>query len=158
MELREKLIKLRDESGLSQQEFADKLNVSRQTIARWEAGKSVPSSAQIVNVCKVFSLDANEFLETPKSENAKTESKKKFKFDQKTAAVFVVGFLILLALVGLIVTIVYALKDAHYDTSATVWIISVPQNTPMIVLCVFLAVFIALLVALLISLLRRKKP
>lgn len=153
MELREKLIRLRDSSGLSQQEFAEKLNVSRQTVARWEAGKSVPSSAQIVNVCKVFALDANEFLETPKKEHPE-----KTKLDKKTVAIIVVCALILLALVGLIVTIVYSVKDALYDTSATVWIISVPQNTPMIILCVFLAVFIALLVALLVYLLRRKKP
>ena len=63
MTIREKLIKIRSDSGLSQQEFADKLNVARQTVTRWEAGRSTPSSAQILNICNVFGLDANEFLE-----------------------------------------------------------------------------------------------
>ena len=63
----------------------------------------------------------------------------------------------LAALVGLIITIVYAVKDAAYDTSATVWIVSIPSNTPMIILSVFLALFIAVLAALFIFLLRGRK-
>ena len=63
----------------------------------------------------------------------------------------------LAAVVGLILTIVYAVKDSMYDAGATVWIITIPQNTPMLVLSAFLAVFIALLVLLLVYLLRGKK-
>ena len=44
-----------------------------------------------------------------------------------------------------------------YDASATVWIIAIPQNTPMLVLCVFLAVFIVMLAAVFIYLLLRGK-
>lgn len=60
--IREKLIKIRSDSGLSQQDFAEKLNISRQTVTRWESGKSTPSSAQILNICREFGLDANELL------------------------------------------------------------------------------------------------
>ena len=49
-------------------------------------------------------------------------------------------------------TIVYAVKDSRYDAGATVWIITLPQNTPMIVLCVFLSILIALIAALFIYL------
>ncbi len=61
------------------------------------------------------------------------------------------------AITGLIITIIYCVKDAAYDTTATVWIISVPQNTPMIVLSVFLGAFIIALAALFVYLLKRGK-
>ncbi len=145
MDFRERLIKLRDENKLSQQEMADRLGVTRQTVSRWEAGKSTPSIAQIASICREFGIDANELLdcdEQPqKPEEAKTRGKK------FVAAAIVLGALFAAALAGLIVTIVYAVKDAQYDTSSTVWVVTIPQNTPMIVLCVFLGIFMALIAA-----------
>ncbi len=151
--IREKLIKIRSDSGLSQQDFAEKLNISRQTVTRWESGKSTPSSAQILNICREFGLDANELLS---GEHAAVKQSAKT-IGIKLIPLTVIGVIFATALAGLIITVVYCVKDAAYDTSATVWIISVPQNTPMIVLCVFLAVFIILLAALFIYLLRREK-
>lgn len=42
MSLGEKLLELRKKAGLSQEEVADKLNVSRQTVSKWETGRTVP--------------------------------------------------------------------------------------------------------------------
>lgn len=153
MTIRDKLIKIRSDSGLSQQDFAEKLNISRQTVTRWEAGKSVPSSAQILNICREFGLDANELLSDDPAATRKPDKK----FNVKSIPLIAIGVIFAAALAGLIITVVYCIKDAAYDTTATVWIISVPQNTPMIVLCIFLAVFIILLAALFIYLLRREK-
>ncbi|HBN13248.1 MAG TPA: hypothetical protein DD415_06505 [Clostridiales bacterium] len=157
MTIREKLIKIRNDSGLSQQEFADKLNVARQTVTRWEAGRSTPSSAQILNICNVFGLDANEFLEggiKPAEANAKELRLQKIK---KLLPFIAIAAAAVAAIAGLIITIVYCAKDAAYDTTATVWILAVPQNTPMIVLSVFLGAFILVLAALFIYLLKRGK-
>ena len=38
------------------------LDVSRQTVSRWESGKSVPSSVQLSNLCKAFNIDANNLF------------------------------------------------------------------------------------------------
>ena len=149
MTIREKLIKIRSDSGLSQQEFADKLNIARQTVTRWEAGKSVPSSAQLLNICREFGIDANELISDGK--------KPAKKIDKRLPAMIAVAVLIAAALAGLVVTIIYCVKDAAYDTSVTVWIVTVPQNTPMVVLSVFLGVFIILLAALFVYLWRREK-
>lgn len=159
MTIREKLIKIRSDSKLSQQEFADKLNISRQTVTRWEAGKSTPSSVQILNICREFNLDANELLTDgdPAPRQTLTQEQPKKKFDKRYIPFIATGLFIAAALAGLIVTIVYCAKDAAYDTSNTVWIISVPQNTPMLVLSLFLGVFIILLTALFIYLWRRGK-
>ena len=155
IDFRERLIKLRDENKLSQQEMADRLGVTRQTVSRWEAGKSTPSIAQIASICREFGIDANELLgcdEQPqKPEEAKTRGKK------FVAAAIVLGVLFAAALAGLIVTIVYAVKDAQYDTSSTVWVVTIPQNTPMIVLCVFLALFMVLIAAIFIYMIIRGK-
>ena len=67
------------------------------------------------------------------------------------------SILLAAALGGLIATIAYAVKDAQYDTSSTVWIVSIPQNTPMIVLCVFLGLFMLLIAAVFAYLITRGK-
>lgn len=159
MTIREKLIKLRDDSGLSQQDFAEKLGVSRQTVTRWEAGKSQPSSAQIANICKEFGLDANALLSDSDGlkERADAPVEKAKPSVKKLLLPVITALLIIAAVVGLIITIVYCVKDASFDTTATVWIIAVPQNTPMVVLSVFLAAFTVLLTALFIYFIKRGK-
>lgn len=59
MELREKLIVLRDEAGLSQQAVASQLGLSRQAITRWESGATVPTMDNLKSLAKIYntSLD-----------------------------------------------------------------------------------------------------
>ena len=42
MDLSEKILKLRKANNLSQEELAEKLGVSRQSISKWESGQSLP--------------------------------------------------------------------------------------------------------------------
>ena len=44
MELKEKLVGLRKEKGLSQLELAELAKVSRQAVSRWEVGSAIPST------------------------------------------------------------------------------------------------------------------
>lgn len=44
MKFGEKIIKLRKEKGLSQEEFGDKINVSRQAVSKWENGETKPDT------------------------------------------------------------------------------------------------------------------
>lgn len=57
-----KIKNIRTLHKLSQEEFAEKLEVSRQTVYYWEAGKAVPDYNKIVLLCKEFSLSPNEFF------------------------------------------------------------------------------------------------
>ena len=173
MDFRERLIVLREEKGLSQQQFADRLGVSRQTVFRWESGKSVPSAAQIKNICSEFGLDANEFLSGEKAEDGdagcneagcnagalngcksaeecadgedETKREKSRKNGRKPVIV-ATAVIAAIVLVALVITVAYAVKDAIYDSSATVWIISLPSNTPMLVLSVVLAAILGVAV------------
>ena len=154
MDFRERLIKLRDERRLSQQELADLLDVTRQTVSRWESGKSYRSIQQLANICREFKIDANELLDCGENSaptvQEKTQNKERAKksYRLRLAAIVGLGILLAAAIGGLIATIVYAVKDASYDSSATVWIVSIPQNTPMIVLSVLLGLFILLIAAM----------
>lgn len=56
------LRKLRTEKGLSQQELADKMYVTRSTVVRWETGSRLPDAAMISRLSEVLGADANILL------------------------------------------------------------------------------------------------
>ncbi len=62
MNLGETLYNLRKDKNLSQEEVADKLNVTRQTVSKWETGESKPDFDKIVPICNLFSITAEELL------------------------------------------------------------------------------------------------
>lgn len=62
MKLADKLIMLRKEKGWSQEEFAEKLDVSRQAISRWENGTALPDAQNILQISKLFNLSADYLL------------------------------------------------------------------------------------------------
>ena len=62
MNLGERLYKLRKEKNLSQEEVAEYLNVTRQTISKWETDGSVPDIDKIIPLCKLYNISTNELL------------------------------------------------------------------------------------------------
>lgn len=62
MELKDKLLKLRKEKHLSQQQLADQLNVSRQSISKWELGESQPDLQNIVMLSHIFEVSTDYLL------------------------------------------------------------------------------------------------
>lgn len=66
MKINEKIYSLRKKAGLSQEELADKLNVSRQTISKWELGDSTPDFDKIVPLCNIFGITTEELLRDKK--------------------------------------------------------------------------------------------
>jgi len=55
----ETLRKLRTEKGLSQQALANKLFVTRPTVARWESGTRLPDAMMITRIAEVLSKEKN---------------------------------------------------------------------------------------------------
>ena len=63
MKLEEKLMKLRKRNAWSQEEFADKLNVSRQTVSKWELGQTTPDTDNLSKIATIFGVTVNDLLD-----------------------------------------------------------------------------------------------
>lgn len=63
MALGNKILEYRKRNGLSQEQLADKINVTRQTISDWELGETQPNSEQLKMLSKEFSISIDELLD-----------------------------------------------------------------------------------------------
>lgn len=62
MNLGQRLLDLRKSKGLSQEEVAELLNVTRQTISKWETDQSTPDFDKILPLCELFEITPDELL------------------------------------------------------------------------------------------------
>lgn len=67
--LRENLKSIRKSKGITQEELAARLNVSRQTISKWEKGLSVPDADMLIRTAEIFEITVSELLGAPAKEN-----------------------------------------------------------------------------------------
>ena len=63
MDLGNKILKLRKEKGYSQEDLAEKLNVTRQTISNWELGSTQPNPEQLKGLSKILNVSIDELLD-----------------------------------------------------------------------------------------------
>ena len=62
MELYEKLYELRRASGMSQEELAEKLGVSRQAVSKWESGATQPELSKLIELSKIYQVSVDALL------------------------------------------------------------------------------------------------
>lgn len=62
MNFSDKLISLRKKSGWSQEELAEKLDVSRQSVSKWEGGQSLPDISKIIALSQLFGVTTDYLL------------------------------------------------------------------------------------------------
>lgn len=65
METSEIIQTLREKSGLSQEELAEQLFVTRQAVSRWETGKTIPDASTLKRLSKLFDVSINTLLGSP---------------------------------------------------------------------------------------------
>ena len=70
MKLCEKLYELRRAAGLSQEELAEKLNVSRQAVSKWENGAAQPELSKLVELSRLYSVSVDELLSLEEAEKS----------------------------------------------------------------------------------------
>lgn len=81
MTFKEKLVRLRKIKGLTQDEFASAVGVSRQAVYKWESGQSYPEVAKLLEIKILFNisiddlLDENYVVELPEKKRKKREPK-----------------------------------------------------------------------------------
>lgn len=73
MILADKILSLRKKSGLSQEEFAEKMGVSRQAVSKWEGAQSVPDLDKILMMSEIFGV-STDYLLKDEIEEAETVS------------------------------------------------------------------------------------
>lgn len=62
MKFNQKLIELRKKEGLSQEELGYKLNVTRQTVSKWELNQTTPEMDKLVEMSKIFHISVDELI------------------------------------------------------------------------------------------------
>lgn len=118
MILADKLILLRKKSGMSQEELAEKMNVSRQAVSKWEGAQSIPDLDKILQLSELYgvttdyllkdSVEAEEFVgkDAPESVRKVTlEEANEYLALRKTASarIALATFLCVLAVIPLII-------------------------------------------------------
>lgn len=107
MNIGERLLELRKQKGLSQEEVADQVGVTRQTVSKWEVGESKPDFDKIIPLCDLFSITTEELLRGEKNEGEQTLDKEEIydrrALKRKTAKVLSISiFLYFLSIIWII--------------------------------------------------------
>jgi len=64
MDFSEKLLTLRKANDMTQEQLAEKLNVSRQSVSKWESGQATPEPEKIVAISAVFNVTTDYLLKS----------------------------------------------------------------------------------------------
>ena len=77
---------IRKNKGMSQEELAEKVNVTRQSVSKWENGEAYPEMNNILELCKIFNCKINDLVHTDMSDIASLDEEivmKVVKFNEK---------------------------------------------------------------------------
>lgn len=107
MDLGNKILKLRKEKGYSQEDLAEKLGVTRQTISNWELGSTQPNPEQLKGLSKILNVSIDELLDN----DIKAVIEEKVSNTEKLAGIIikilkVFGILIIIYILLLVIGII----------------------------------------------------
>ncbi len=91
MTIADKIKKLRKDNNMTQEDLAEKMNVSRQTVSKWETNIVIPDANNIVSICKLFNITTDELLDY-KVESI--QKKKQFIIDMSVLLLGIIGFIV----------------------------------------------------------------
>lgn len=91
MELGNKISELRKKANFSQEELAEKMNVTRQTISKWELNETTPDIKQAKKLAKIFNVSLDELA----NNNIKSIENEKISNTEKLAGLVLKGIKIL---------------------------------------------------------------
>lgn len=76
MNIGERIYELRRKNSMSQEDLAEKMNVSRQSISKWESSQSVPEVERIVQLSNIFNVSTDWILKCENSKKQTSQSNK----------------------------------------------------------------------------------
>lgn len=63
MKFSDKLVKLRKDNNITQEQLADRLDVSRQAVSKWESGLSYPDMSKMLQICKILNCTLEDLMD-----------------------------------------------------------------------------------------------
>ena len=104
MNFGEKIYELRTKKNLSQGDLADRLDVSRQSVSKWENNTAVPDLDKLIKLCDVFEISLDELTGREKIERdiVLVEAQKSTITPNKVAGFVFLGITLLSALILLV--------------------------------------------------------
>ena len=99
MMLGDKIQRLRKEKGMSQEELALQLTVSRQAVSKWELGESIPDTENVIQLSKLFSVSTDFLLhdeyesdkDIPAVKVSNDQIKKRYRSRVKSLSYWLIG-------------------------------------------------------------------
>ena len=111
MEIGKKLKNARVQSGMTQENVAEKINVSRQTISNWENEKSYPDIISVIELSNLYSISLDVLLKgDEKMIEHLEESTNVVKSNKKMIWAIIVNIIV----VALLITLNMFILDNHY--------------------------------------------
>ena len=80
MKFCDKLQKIRKENNVTQEQLADKLDVSRQAVSKWESGTAYPDTEKLIQISKIFKVSLDELINDEVQVNKENNTSKKYNF------------------------------------------------------------------------------
>ncbi len=80
MTIGEKIAKLRIAADISQEQFAEKICVSRQSVSKWEINQSLPQIDKVLQICELFNISTDELLHDKISIKSEIEGERRNKY------------------------------------------------------------------------------
>ena len=117
MELSEKIQKLRKEHNMTQEQFAEKLFVSRTAVSKWETGRGMPSMESLQMIAKLFHITLDDLLST---EEIVVIAERENKENIKRFASYMDGIINLAALLALLLPL-YKMEDNGFFYSVPLY-------------------------------------
>lgn len=130
MNLAEKLQQLRKRNNLSQEQLADKLGISRQSISKWESEQSAPEIDKIVQLSEIFGVTTDYLLKDIEECPANSVLSDKYKNPNSSSkrlrliiATICIAFSIISIFVMWVLSKIYPAPIVFYNTTTKKWLV-----------------------------------
>ena len=138
MNLGERLFELRKAKSLTQDEVAEKLNVTRQTVSKWETNQSTPDFDKIVPISELFEIGVEELLTGKREEKQKKEEVQEEKVITKQeakekSAKVVSGSIFIYILAVALIMILVPVKHVNPIVASSIFLILIGWATARII-------------------------
>lgn len=123
MKLADKILNLRKTHGMSQDDLAEKLNVSRQAISRWEMGTAQPDTPNVLQLSKLFGVTTDYLLNDDYESDhdvpvvKETETTAKVEANRQLAFIVLTGLNVMILIYQLIVC--FVIQNAIFSLTGT---------------------------------------